>query len=109
MSKSFVQINGQVFDYASLTVPASGRAFRNAWTTPVNGVVQVDMDAARAIQKEKVKQELIKEWHDAGGPLSDGISPADKQLAAAPELDAAADEVELRGLDLAALRSARGG
>jgi hypothetical protein len=52
-----ITINGQTYDAGSLTLPGSGRAFRSAWTTPINGVVQLDAAKLREMMIVKVKDE----------------------------------------------------
>jgi hypothetical protein len=52
-----IKINGQTYDADSLTLPASGRAFRAAWTTPIDGVVQLDAAKVREMMVVKVKAE----------------------------------------------------
>ena len=52
---TYININGDVRDASSLNVP-SDRHFRGAWQ--FNGdAVEVDMTAAREIQKDKLRQE----------------------------------------------------
>lgn len=52
---TYININGDVRDASSLTVPAD-RTFRGAWT--FNGdAVEVDMTAALAIHKENLRAE----------------------------------------------------
>ena len=52
---TYININGDVRDASSLTVPAD-RTFRGAWT--FNGdVVEIDMDAARNIHKDNLRAE----------------------------------------------------
>lgn len=53
MAKTFININGDIRDAASLTFPSTGREFREAWQ--FNGsVVEVDMVKARDIKIEKI-------------------------------------------------------
>lgn len=50
---TYININGDVRDAASLTVPAD-RTFRGAWQ--FNGAaVEIDMDAAKAIHKDNLR------------------------------------------------------
>jgi len=51
----YININGDERDAASLTVPAD-RTFRNAWQFS-GDAIEVDMDAARGIQKDKLREE----------------------------------------------------
>jgi hypothetical protein len=55
MATTYININGDVRDAASLNVPAD-RAFRSAWEFS-GDAVEVDMTAAVEIQKEKLRQE----------------------------------------------------
>lgn len=52
---TYININGDVRDASSLTVPAD-RTFRGAWAFNA-GVVEVDMTAALAIHKENLRRE----------------------------------------------------
>lgn len=53
MAKTLININGQVVEASSLTLPSTGRAFRNAWA--LNGdVVEVDMAKAIDIKITKI-------------------------------------------------------
>lgn len=53
--KTYINIDGDVRDAASLTQPGTGRTFRNAWQ--FNGdVIEVDMAAAREITKENLRR-----------------------------------------------------
>lgn len=52
---TFIDINGDVRDAASLTVPQD-RAFRGAWTFS-GDAVEVDMPSALAIHKENLRSE----------------------------------------------------
>ena len=70
---SNVNINGQSFALDSLTLPASGRKFRNAWKTPEDGVVQIDLDKAKELKSEQVRSELRDRWEAAGGPFGPAV------------------------------------
>ena len=55
MTTTYININGDVRDASSLTVPAD-RTFRGAWS--FNGdAVEVDMTAARNIHKDNLRTE----------------------------------------------------
>ena len=55
MTTTYININGDVRDASSLTVPAD-RTFRGAWS--FNGdAVEVDMTAARNIHKDNLRAE----------------------------------------------------
>lgn len=55
MTKTYININGDVRDAKSLTVPQD-RTFRGAWTFS-GDAVEVDMPAALAIHKENLRSE----------------------------------------------------
>ena len=55
MTTTLININGDVRDASSLTVPAD-RTFRGAWQ--FNGAaVEIDMDVAKAIHKDNLRAE----------------------------------------------------
>ena len=113
MTKTYININGDVRDSASLTIPQD-RAFRNAWEFNAN-VVDVDMTAALAIQKEKLRQErkpmleaLDVEFMLALEVGGDTVAVADKKKALRDitgdaRLAAATTPEALKALDLATL------
>jgi hypothetical protein len=70
---SDVIINGQRYALDSLTLPASGRKFRNAWAAPKDGVIQIDLDKAKEIKSAQVREELRQRWEDAGGPFGPAV------------------------------------
>jgi hypothetical protein len=80
-----IQINGQMYDAGSLTLPDSGRAFRSAWTTPINGVVQLDAAKVKELMAVKVQEERKRrlalgfsyDFEDARGVHQIGTTPAD--------------------------------
>lgn len=80
MAKNYTNINGHSYDTNAVENPASGRKFRDAWTTPVNGVIQIDLDKAKALKQEAVNRELYDRWMAAGGPF--GPAPSAKAKAA---------------------------
>jgi len=108
MSKSLIEIDGQLFDATDVTPPPSGREFRNAWTLPVGGVIQIDIVVARQIQRRRVREELLEDWYNSGGPLGPDLTPQDKALDKAPEIDAETNPEELKKLDANAIRVKRG-
>lgn len=57
MSKANININGMVYDLDNVTIPPSGRTFRDAWATPDQGVIQIDDAKKRSILSEKVGHE----------------------------------------------------
>lgn len=52
-----ILIDGTAYDANTLTMPASGREFRDAWAAPVDNVIQLDPDGVRAIMAAKVQAE----------------------------------------------------
>ena len=53
---TYININGDVRDTASLTLPTD-RTFRNAWVYGDSEVVEVDMPKAQEIFKENLRRE----------------------------------------------------
>jgi hypothetical protein len=98
MSKSYAVINGQTFDYDSLTLPASGRKFRDAWDTPVDGVVTIDLDKAKTIKAEQVLAELRQRWEKAGGPFGPAVPAKWKAAPNAPAIQNANTPEELEAI-----------
>jgi hypothetical protein len=110
---TYININGDVRDAASLNVPQD-RAFRNAWQ--FNGdAVEVDMVAAKAIHKDKLRAER-KPLLDAldvefmrtleQGNATAGITAKKKVLRDITDdarIDTAATPEALKALDLATL------
>jgi len=110
---TYININGDVRDAASLTVPTD-RTFRGAWQ--FNGAaVEIDMDAAKAIHKDNLRAErkprleaLDVQYMKA---LEAGTGAADiaaqkqtlRDITADARIDAAANPDELKALDLATL------
>ena len=113
MTTTYININGDVRDASSLTVPTD-RTFRGAWS--FNGdAVEVDMAAARDIHKENLRAER--------GPRMDALDvdfmqaleagnsttqiATDKQtlrdITDDARIAAAADPDALKALDLATL------
>ena len=110
---TYININGDVRDASSLTVPAD-RTFRGAWS--FNGdAVEVDMAAARDIHKENLRTERAPRLEaldvDFMQALEAGTSTtqiaADKQalrdITDDARIAAAATPDELKALDLATL------
>ena len=110
---TYININGDVRDAASLTVPAD-RTFRGAWQ--FNGAaVEIDMDAAKAIHKDNLRAErkplldaLDVDYMKAletGGDAS--AIAAEKQklrdVTADARIDAATTPEELKALTLEVL------
>jgi hypothetical protein len=110
---TYININGDVRDAASLTVPTD-RTFRGAWQ--FNGsAVEVDMDAAKAIHKDNLRAERKPrlEALDVAymKALEAGTGEADiaaqkqtlRDITSDARIDAAATPDELKALDLATL------
>ena len=118
MSKApttYININGDVREASSLTVP-SDRAFRSAWQFE-GEAVSVDMDKARGIQKDVIRQERAPELEsldiqtmkalEAGGDVAE-VAAKKKVLRDAtddPRIEAASTPEELKSLTLKALTS----
>ena len=113
MTTTYININGDVRDASSLTVPAD-RTFRGAWS--FNGdAVEVDMAAARDIHKENLRQERAPRMEaldvDFMQALEAGNSTTqiatDKQtlrdITDDARIASAADPDALKALDLATL------
>jgi hypothetical protein len=110
---TYININGDVRDTASLTVPTD-RTFRGAWS--FNGdAVDVDMTAAKAIHKDNLRAErkprldaLDVEYMKAleAGTGADVIATQKATLRNITDdarIDAATTPDELKALDLATL------
>ena len=113
MTTTYININGDVRDASSLTVPAD-RSFRGAWS--FNGdAVEVDMTAARDIHKENLRAERAPRMDaldvDFMQALEAGNSTTqiatDKQtlrdITDDARIASAADPDALKALDLATL------
>ena len=113
MTKTYININGDVRDASSLTVP-SDRTFRGAWT--FNGdAVEIDMDKARDIHKDNLRAEraprleaLDVDYMKAleAGSGADAIAAKKETLrniTADAKIANAADADALKALDLATL------
>lgn len=59
MATTLINIGGEIREASSLTLPASGRAFRDAWQFNGN-VVEVDMVKARDIKIERIVQKAAE-------------------------------------------------
>ena len=112
---TYININGDVRDAASLTVPTD-RTFRGAWA--FNGdAVEVDMTAALAIHKDNLRAEraprlaqLDTDWFRAAETndlTQQALIGTAKQIlrdvTSDPRLAAATTPDELKALDLATL------
>lgn len=63
--KTYTQVGGQTYDASAVQPPPSGRAFRNAWTAPVDGVFQIDFDAAKIIKADRLAAEAEEDAKQA--------------------------------------------
>ena len=110
---TYININGDVRDAASLTVPTD-RTFRGAWS--FNGdAVEVDMAAAREIHKDNLRAERKPRLEaldvDYMKALEAGTGAADiaaqkvtlRDITDDARIAAAADPDALKALDLATL------
>lgn len=52
-----IVIDGQPYDAGNLTLPSSGRMFRDAWAAPVDNVIQLDATKLHALMVVKVQDE----------------------------------------------------
>ena len=114
MASTYININGEARDAASLELPATGRHFRAAWQFNGN-VVEVDMAKARELQKDVIRAErkplleaLDVEWFRAVETGGDVAAVAAKKQAlrdvtSDPRIEAAATPEELKALTLKTL------
>jgi|SRR6056297_288004 len=115
MAQALININGDVRDAASLTVPQD-RTFRGAWQFD-GDVVEVDMAAARDIHRDNLRaeraprfEELDADWFraaetndtDAQAAVADQ-KKALRDVTSDARIDAAATPDELKALTLDAL------
>lgn len=98
MVDKYIKINGQNYEADSVEKPAGGRKFRDAWTTPVNGVVQIDLDKAKELKKEQVARELRERWEAAGGPFGPAVPGKWKAALNSPAIAAASTLEELEAI-----------
>lgn len=100
MTRTYININGDVRDASSLNVPAD-RTFRGAWQFSGNAVT-VDMDKAKLIWADKIRAARIPEFEvldtafmkamETGADTSEIIAkkralrdaPADERISLAP-------------------------
>jgi hypothetical protein len=102
MAQTYININGDVRDAASLTVPAD-RTFRGAWQ--FNGAaVEIDMTAAREIHKDNLRAErgprldaLDTDWFRAAE-----TADTDAQASVAAQKQALRDVTDDARIDAAA-------
>ena len=112
MTTTYININGDVRDASSLTVPQD-RTFRGAWQFS-GDVVEIDMVAAREIHKDNLRAErgprleaLDTAWFRAaetGDADAQAQVAADKQalrdVTSDPRIEAASTPEALKALDL---------
>ncbi|XAI96413.1 hypothetical protein [Microcystis phage Mel-JY33] len=114
---TLININGDVRDAASLTVPTD-RTFRGAWR--FNGpAVEVDMDAARAIHRQNLRAEraprlaaldvqVMRAIEEGRGTATlVGEKQRLRDVTADPRIDAAKSPEELKALTLDNLLAAK--
>ncbi len=111
---TYLNINGDVRDTASLTVPTD-RTFRDAWVYGDAEVVEVDMPKAREIFKDNLRQErkplleaLDVDYMKAleAGSGSDAIAAQKtilRNITSDSRIEAATNPDELNALDLSTL------
>ncbi len=110
---TYININGDVREASSLTVPAD-RTFRGAWS--FNGdAVEVDMTAAKVIHKDNLRAERAPRLADLdvaymkaleAGSGADAIAAQKatlRDITADSRIDAASTPDALKALDLATL------
>jgi hypothetical protein len=110
MTTTYININGDVRDASSLTVPAD-RTFREAWQ--FNGAaVEIDMTAARDIHRNNLRAErkplldaldvdYMKALEQGGDTAAIAAQKqALRDVTADPRIDAAATPDELKALTL---------
>ena len=115
MTQTYININGELRDASTLTVPKN-RVFRNAWQFE-GVVVEVDMAKAREIHRDNLRQErsprlgkLDTDWFRAA-EISDTSAQAEiaaqkqklRDITDDPRIDSATTPEELVELTLDAL------
>ena len=118
MTNTFIKIGALTVDASDYTVPAE-RTFREAWTfagNPEAGVISVDMDAAKDIWRDKIRQARDSEFEalDAAfmkaletGADTSAIVAQKQALRDAPvdpAIDAATTPAELKAVQPAGLK-----
>ena len=112
---TYININGDVRDASSLTVPAD-RTFRGAWQFNGNAV-EVDMAAAREIHKDNLRREraprladldvefmrMLEQGDTAAQAAIAGVKQALRDVTADARIAAASTPDELKALDLSTL------
>ena len=113
MATTYININGDVRDAASLTVPTD-RAFRGAWQFS-GGAVEVDMTSAKAIHKDQLRAERAPKLEELdvefmrGLENGEDVSPVSAKKAALRDvtadarIEAATTPDELKALTLSTL------
>ena len=105
MTTTYININGDVRDASSLTIPTD-RTFREAWT--FNGdVVEIDMAAARNIHKDNLRAERAPRLAALDVSYMKALEAGSGAAAIATQKqalrDVPADADALKALDLATL------
>jgi hypothetical protein len=106
---AYVGLNGTEYDVEEYTVP-SERTFRNAWDTPSGTAVTINMDKAKDVWRNNIREARLPEFEkldkDFMRALETGSSTtqivADKQVLrdapAHPDIDAATTPDELKAV-----------
>jgi hypothetical protein len=81
MTKTYVNINGQVYDTADVSVPKD-RAFRDAWVVDKD-VIEVDMTKAREIQKNVIRSEREPVFKELDAKFMKALETGDTTAVAA--------------------------
>tara|TARA_R100000951_G_scaffold28764_4_gene24698 strand:- start:11 stop:367 length:357 start_codon:yes stop_codon:yes gene_type:complete len=61
MSQNYVALGGSDYDIEDYTLP-SERTFREAWDTPSGSVISVNMDKAKDIWRDKIREDRVPEF-----------------------------------------------
>ena len=61
MSENYVALGGSDYDIEDYTLP-SERTFREAWDTPSGSVISVNMDKAKDIWRDKIREHRVPEF-----------------------------------------------
>lgn len=108
MTQIFIKIGATAYDAADYILP-SERAFRNAWKANISTkVISVDMDAARDIWRDKIRQARTSEFEALDAAFMKGLETGSDTSAivsqkqalrdapADPAIDAASTPDELK-------------
>jgi len=110
-TKSYININGDVRDASSLTMPASGREFRAAWQFD-GDTIDIDMVKARDMVRDRIRSERGPEFEKLDvqfframeeGGATEPIAQRKQKLRDAPnhpKIDEATTPEELSAINL---------